>query len=124
MTKEDNALSAQDLDKLFLAARAQPLEPSDDFMARLGADAARLQVRTQPQEQKRAFKPGLWDRISSWVPQMAWPVGLVTAGLTGVWIGSGSLPVVSDQTQSLFNSDLAYELAYRLPSLTTYLGGE
>lgn len=124
MTKEQNALNDQDLETLFLAARAQPLEPSGDLMARLRTDAAQEQVQSASLQRFHDTKPSLWDRISSWVPQMAWPVGLVTAGVTGVWIGSGSLPVVSDQTQSLFNSDLAYELAYRLPSLTTYLGGD
>lgn len=122
MTDKHNARDDLELEQMFRDARAQPMLPSEDLMARMMADMTALQPKIAPEN--AATAPTLLSRLSGWVPQLAWPAGLAMAGLTGVWIGSGTVPVLSDQAQSLLSSDLAYELAFRMPSLTAYIGGQ
>ncbi|MFZ3581511.1 hypothetical protein ACOI1H_04970 [Loktanella sp. DJP18] len=76
----------KDLDALFAQGRSAGVVPSDDLMARVLADAARVQSATVrgnvrlPAGRRLAW---LHDLIGGWP---AWG-GVVAAGLTGLWVG-------------------------------------
>lgn len=68
------------LEALFSAGRAESPVPSDDFMARLAADAEA--AMPSPASQARASRPFLGG-LSAWFAAS----GLSGAAVLGVWIG-------------------------------------
>lgn len=72
------------LDTLFLTTRAQPAVAGDDLMARIMADAARLQPKPLVIATKAPPpKPGWFASLGGW-PALG---GLLAASATGFWIG-------------------------------------
>lgn len=106
MTQRDDFLSDADLDVLFAGAQSDVAAPSNDFMARVLADAdavqdeigAGLPVWAQAGSQAQAQQPS-----ASWVAQLlaglgGWRggAGLATATVMGLAIGLGAPGTVAD----------------------------
>ena len=75
-----------DLEVLFAQARRTEAAVTDDLMARVLADAARVQPTAARQVPHRpSAGPLVWlrDAIGGWP---AWG-GVIAAGLTGLWVG-------------------------------------
>ncbi|MCV3271214.1 hypothetical protein [Roseobacter sinensis] len=84
MKKPDEHSEDAALDALLDAARTAPPEVPDALMARVLADADRV----QPSPAARAApSSGLWSRISDLVGGWRGMGGLVAATCAGVWIG-------------------------------------
>lgn len=77
-----------DLDDLLAAARADRPRPSDGLMARVIADADRLQPRAAP-ARPRAAPPraGLWAWLSGAFGGPGALAGMAAATLAGLWVG-------------------------------------
>jgi hypothetical protein len=73
------------LDAFFAAARADDPEPGDDLMARILADAARVQPR--PVTPVSAASASGWRGILAAIG--GWPAmgGMAVATMAGLWIG-------------------------------------
>lgn len=78
------------LERLFAAGRAGP-QPTDDFMARILADAAQ-QAAPLPQAPRR--RSGVLATLLASIG--GWPAaaGMATAAATGVWLGFSSPDLV------------------------------
>ena len=75
------------LEDLFAQARAEPVEPSNDLLARIlddglaaMPDAKREATIAAPQP---SFLAGFWDLIGGWPSA----TGLAAASVTGLWLG-------------------------------------
>ncbi len=93
------------LDALFAAAKSEPPQASDDFLARLHADALSATPRP-PQPVPKA--PSLTERFKGWFAVS----GLSGAAALGVWIGFVMPEVVT--TVSPISEDVI-ELSAYLP---------
>jgi hypothetical protein len=71
------------LDALFQTARAQTIGPDDDLIARIMADAARLQPKPAALVPRPINRPGWLAALGGW-PALS---GLVAASATGFWLG-------------------------------------
>ena len=73
-----------DLDDLLALAKARPVTPGDDLMARVLADAA-------AQQSPARVRTGSPSGTTRWLQDLlgGWPVltGILAAGLSGLWIG-------------------------------------
>lgn len=74
-------MTDKELDALFTEARAAKADPSADFMARMLDQA----YAAQPQAAPMAPQVQTPAKRRGWL--FGWPVGLVTAGLSGLWFG-------------------------------------
>lgn len=101
-TKDDTALDA-----LFAAAKSETPQASDDFLARLNADAMAARPRPAPLAAE-ATAPALSDRLKGWFAVS----GLSGAAALGVWIGFVMPEVVT--TVSPLSEDVI-ELSAYLP---------
>ncbi|PIE12902.1 MAG: hypothetical protein CSA70_08065 [Rhodobacterales bacterium] len=82
----DRKFDDLELDELFNAAKATPVEPGDDLMARVLAQALHAQADQQMIEPATSTCPilrSLFAAIGGW-PALG---GLIAAGVTGIWIG-------------------------------------
>lgn len=95
-------MTDDDLDHLFLAARATGAPPSAALMARILADAAAVQPRAPAVTPRR---PGL--RLSALIAALG-GVGaltaLATAAVAGLWIGLAPPAAVDDFAATLWTS--------------------
>ena len=97
-----------DLDDLFLAARATRLQPSAALMSRILADAAAEQPRApteQPRAPAAAARPRL--RLSALIAALGGAGGfaaLATAAVAGLWIGLAPPAAVDDFAATLLVS--------------------
>ncbi|WP_146586240.1 hypothetical protein [Puniceibacterium confluentis] len=82
MTHDDDASAKGDLAGFFEAARLGGAEPTGGFMARMEADALRMQPRPMIRR-----KQSLWRELLQGLG--GWPAvaGLTAATCVGVWIG-------------------------------------
>ena len=112
---DDDAFLAQ----VFADARSDAPLPSADLLARIEADAARLQPLAQPVRARA--EPGLGEKLGRWVGRLALPSGLVAAGLTGVWIGLSFGGLGGVTAYSLYDSDLGMQIIYEFPALAGIL---
>lgn len=71
------------LDDFFAAARAEPPQPSADFMMRIEADA----LAERPSPERNTAAPKLWRTLLQAVGGWTGAAGLATACATGIWIG-------------------------------------
>lgn len=97
MTKTDKDISLEHLDALLDQAReTQVPDPSADFLARVLSDAQEVQDGFAPALPERQPRPGLWAQLLGAIG--GWPAmgGLVTATVTGVWIGVSPPQSLSD----------------------------
>lgn len=104
-----------ELDRFFADARCETPLPSADFLARIEADADRLQPRVVVPP--RVTKHGLWERLATWIGRVALPSGLAAAGLTGIWIGLSLGASDSTSSYSFYDSDLGMRIIYEFPVL-------
>lgn len=111
-------LSDADLDALFRdEATHAPLPPSD-LMARILADAERVQSE-QLAVVPEAVKPSLWRKLLGGLQTAALPTGVGLAGVVGLWIGTSvAEPVVGLDLSGVYDSDFGLSLAHRFPGLT------
>lgn len=72
-----------EIDTLLAQARRTQAPVDDALMARVLADAARLQPEAQQMPRQSGWRSWVRDLIGGW-PAMG---GVVAAGLTGVWVG-------------------------------------
>ncbi len=93
------------LDALFAAAKSEPPQASDDFLARLRVDA---QSATPRPAQRAPTAPSLTERFKGWFAFS----GLSGAAALGVWIGFVMPEVVT--TVSPISEDVI-ELSAYLP---------
>lgn len=112
-----------DLEDLFAAARAAPIKPDQDLLARIMADAdAELPTSpwavTVPEPARRA---GIAGRFRDWVGAIGgWPAaaGLASAAVAGLAIGFGSPQTVDTLSGGYFlagNGDV-YDVESLMPS--------
>lgn len=112
-TERDPHLSDAALEALFATARAAPVPVPDALMARVLADAERLQPAPPAPARSRAGG-GWWAALFGAPGGRGTAAGLVAAGLAGVWIGfvqpvdlsNGLLGAASAETLDLYPADL------------------
>lgn len=90
------------LERYFDAAKRVEAQPSDDFMARVVADA--MAAMPEPALGVVAAQPapaGLWTRLTDAIG--GWPAlgGVMAAGIGGIWIGVAPPANVEDWAASL-----------------------
>jgi hypothetical protein len=104
------------LDRLFQAGRAGPV-PSDDFMARILADAAR-EAAPVPVPATPTARPGLLASLLSAIG--GWPAaaGMATAAMAGVWLGFSSPELID----TYVGTDGTVALGDFLPDVTALAG--
>lgn len=98
------------LEGLFAELRSDVVEPTPDFMARILADAMEMQPEAKglpvAQPERRGMVSSVLSMFGGW-PAMA---GLMTAAVTGIWIGAATPDVVNDTFAGLFGSDIGSAL--------------
>ncbi|MGA0540924.1 dihydroorotate dehydrogenase [Neotabrizicola sp. VNH66] len=105
----DRTMTEQDLDRLFAAARTSPPPPSEDFMARVLADA----LEAQP----RALAPGVavpvrpprrrfWAVLSAGFGGTGVLAGLASVAVLGLFFGYADPTGLTDSLLSGSSSDL------------------
>lgn len=96
-------MTDDDLEDIFAAARGTGAEVGDDLMARVLADAARVQPAP-------VAAPSIWSQIREALG--GWPVlgGVAAAGLAGVWIGYAPPSAVSDWSPLLADSVVSVDI--------------
>lgn len=104
------------VDAMLAAARAQPLAVPDALMARVLADAARLQPKQGAQTRHR---PGIWLRISALFGGWQGIGGLVAATCAGVWIGWNPPAALPDAGALILGYDSAAAMGTQA-ELTSY----
>lgn len=126
MTDHIEDLTDAELEQMFGAARAEAPGPSEAFLRRIEADALRESaLRHAPRQAlaRHARRGEFWAGIGRRAAQLIWPVGLSAATLAGVWFGAWADSNGLINPQTLVGSEVAYELAYQVPSLAGYLEG-
>jgi len=102
------------LDVFFEAARAQAPGPSPDLLARVLADADATRQAHPTVGLAPAPRPGIAARLyrllGGW-PAMA---GLVTAALTGIWIGTALPEGLVGPEEATYLVDITPEMAFDL----------
>ncbi|MGY9049784.1 hypothetical protein P775_10035 [Puniceibacterium antarcticum] len=97
MTYDTNSSGADDLAAFFDAARQEDEMPSGDFMARLQADALRLQPTATARERRLP-----WRDLLGFLGGWRTVAGLTAATCAGVWMGVSPpdlmLTLLQDQT--------------------------
>jgi len=117
------------LEAYFAAARATAPEPSGDLLARIMGDAeAELAARARPAAAPaRLPRRSLWQAFASAIG--GWPAlaGMVTATVTGAWIGFASPDSLNTLSGGLLlpesTSSTSYDLEELLPGYGTYVSG-
>jgi hypothetical protein len=117
MTQRDEKLDSFELDVLFDTVRSTALVPSDDFMARLTADAeaeceaiARAQwspSQSTLEENRKSWSARLLDMLGGW----GGASGLVTATVAGLAIGFGAPMTVSNIAGGSSNAAATVEVS-------------
>jgi hypothetical protein len=101
MTQRDDLLSTAQMDALFTAAQAETVAPSQDFMARVLADADATQdamgagLPAWAQAPVVAAAPSILDKILDYVGGWRGGAGLATATVMGLAFGLGAPETVS-----------------------------
>lgn len=116
------------LDSLFAAARAAEPEPRPEFLLSLAEQAAEVTAaraagRIAPE---RGRSDGTWSRLRRAADRFApllWPTGMAVPVLCGLWLGAWADAQGYFDGSALAASDLAMGLAYRLPEVSTLVGG-
>ncbi len=88
MTNDKHDMNDFDLDEVFASARRAEPVLSDDFMARILADAAMVHEERSAPTVAKALETGgflamLWSMLGGW----AGTGGLAAAAVAGLWIG-------------------------------------
>lgn len=124
MDNRNQQIGAQALEQIFAEARAEAPLPPADLLARIEADAARVQpgpgAVAGPQS---AAAPGaaVGQRLMAWLGQWVMPAGLASAALAGLWIGISAQGLLSSYGALAFESDMGLQLMYDFPALAGLL---
>ncbi len=107
-----------DLDDLFAAERDVPVVPSDGLLARIEADAMRL----QPRPAVRVSPPprGLWGVMSAIFGGGGALAGMGTATVAGLYLGLAQPASISNLTEALLTG-ATLESVDLMPSFDTLL---
>ncbi len=111
-----------DLDQFFDAAQRTPAPASDDFMARVMADAQTIADETNAPAPRP--KRSLWPVILGAVGGWAGFAGMATAAVTGVWIGISPPEILDTVTTSLTGQTLLDSSDFGLDFADDLLGDE
>lgn len=97
-----------DLEALFEAEKGNSLEPSDDFLTRVMADAKQVQTGFATAQATPIVSVGFWATLSAALG--GWPTfaGLATATVAGVWIGVSPPQGLDSLTDSVLGNSLDY----------------
>lgn len=109
-----------DLDQFFDAARSNPLPVSDDFMARIMADAEAADKAAHAPEPRK--KRALWPIVLGAVGGWAGFAGMATAAVTGVWIGISPPEILDTVTTSLTGQSLVETTDFGFEFADDFLG--
>ncbi len=106
-----------ELDSMFKAANTHAARPSDDLMARIFEDAARVQAGF-PTRPAMLDVPGIWKQLFRVLG--GWPAmgGLVAATVTGIWIGVNPPNGLSDGISQVAQAYLGIDDAAYLIDIT------
>ncbi|MFY9211216.1 MAG: hypothetical protein WAO69_08825 [Aestuariivita sp.] len=97
----DDKLTEHELDALFDAARARPVQPDAGWLARVAEDAALETALRVP-----VPAPSLWTQIRLALGGWQGVGGMAMAGCAGLWIGFAPPAVVGDPlTRALGGED-------------------
>lgn len=115
----DDRTDPFDLDALFAAEKQDALEPSEDLMARILADATGVQEKMGVERVEPATSNGFWSALNSALG--GWPTlaGLATATVAGVWIGVSPPQSLDTLTETVLGNSLDY--SDYLPSFDSVL---
>lgn len=118
------------LDDLLAEAANLKAQPSADLMARVMADAARMQpvpqglARANPDRgQRPAANSGILATLAAVFGGRGVLAGMATAALAGVYLGAMQ-PAVFPGLSSLSTQDSSYDTVELIPGLDTLLVGE
>ncbi|WP_138468915.1 hypothetical protein [Poseidonocella sp. HB161398] len=117
--EHDTGLDDAALDRLLAEMRHAPELPSAALLARIEADAARIQ-----DERRAAAAPrgrGWLDGIGALAARLALPTGLVAAGLAGLWIGLSAGTGAGFTGASVYDSAFGLQMIYEFPALAGLL---
>lgn len=127
MAKTDKTLHDDELEGLFLAARAEAPVPSAGLIARILADAesqADSEPVPVPATARRPVRPGrgLWAAFVAGLG--GWPVlaGMATATAAGVWLGFATPETLNTVTGGILMPGQA-ETSYQLEDMVPSYGG-
>lgn len=109
MTIEPDKTEMDALDALFAEVAGQRAEPSANLMARVLADAARVQAPAAAAPQARGssgfFSP-LWTALGGW----AGAGGLAAVAAAGVWLGIAPPAAFETVTDVFFGSSVTLQV--------------
>jgi hypothetical protein len=106
MRMTDHDRTETEIDAMFASARSLDPVPGDDLMARILADARRMQPAPQPvvvASRRRSFWQELVAAIGGW-PALG---GMAAATMAGLWIGFSSPAGLSGFTTLFLGETLA-----------------
>ena len=109
-----------DLDQLLQEA-AKPVQVSDALMARILADAQRVQPVPRPFGQAKAR--GFWGSLSDMFGGTGVLAGLATVACAGIYLGAVQPPALSTVTLALSGSSAVDQLDF-MPSIDSLLAEE
>lgn len=116
--EHQDAVSDAALERLFAEAReATPLPPAS-LLARIEADAARM----QPRSVAVPAQPPKWVRAFDWLSRLAMPGSLATAALVGLWIGVSFGDQAGVYGTAMLDGTLGLQVAYDYPALAGLIG--
>ncbi len=109
-----------ELDHFLEAARQTAVDPSEDLVARILADADAMQPVAAAAVVTPA-KPGVLGRLV--LALGGWPAasGLVTATLAGVWFGYAAPSGFDALSAAVWSADDSYELVDLMPTVDDLL---
>lgn len=111
MNDKDDSL---DLELWFSASRKHTADPSDDLLARVLGDAARMQPQApgiMTAAPVLVPKPSLWAQFMNAIGGWSGLAGLGTATVAGLWIGI-SPPAMLQSVSSALTQTGNYETTY------------
>lgn len=112
MSMKNKERMGESLDAFFEAVRRETPAPSSDLLARVLTEAEALQAARA--RATSVSRPGMAARLYHLLG--GWPVvaGLVSAALTGIWIGSGLPERLIGQAEAVYLVDITPEMAFDL----------
>lgn len=107
MTNDKHELNDFDLNEVFATARRAEPVVSDDFMARILADAAMIQEEHLAQPVATVVETGgflamLWSMLGGW----AGTGGLAAAAAAGLWIGIAPPDALSGVNEAIWGTNV------------------
>ncbi|MFD1911517.1 dihydroorotate dehydrogenase [Halodurantibacterium flavum] len=112
---------ATSLDPFFAAMKTRTPAPGEDLMARILADADRLQPAPPAFAPRRSLRPRWREALSAFGGWQA-VTGLVTATVAGLWLGLSPPAAVAGLAEGLWSQPVALELTDQYEIFADLLG--